>query len=173
MNRFEEEQFVHVYDLIFQGYELIIAGMQGKALEQYRKVEDAYHKLPDTLKQKIQVYAVNLYKQINNARIDEDNASFLDNNDLKRFRFKDGSVVCSLIHLVYVTEKLSQSTWQCHVNSTKNEILDWIKFSLNEEKLADLLDGITDMKSVRDIIFRHILMSSDKVFNLDIGYCYI
>jgi hypothetical protein len=171
MNRFEEENFVNVYDLIFKGHELILSGTTIQAIEHYAKVEDAYSRLPDNLKVKLQAYAVNLYRSICNAKTNEEEENFLDNNDLRKFRFKNGTVITSLLQLIYVTESMQQITWQCHVNNSKNEILDWIKYTLNEKKLSNLLEGITDMKSVRDIVFKHLIMSSDEKFSIEESYC--
>lgn len=64
------------------------------------------------------------------------------------FYVKDGKVVKSLQELVDTIPTISDTTFEYHVNSNKNDFATWIKEGLGDPALADSIKRVKTKKGL-------------------------
>jgi hypothetical protein len=77
------------------------------------------------------------------------------------FRVFDGKKIHSIQDLITALERMEHSVFRIHVNSKKNDFAQWIRFVLNDKKLARLLRWTTTkettIQKIRSYIEEHYL----------------
>jgi len=152
MNNLDKQSLAEANELLFEGNEFLLNGDVERAQEAYRKLMTIYRNLPHTGKKRLYRYAMKLQ-----GRIKQKNSYVKKHTD---FEMYNGKVIKDLYHLVYVLDTISDSQLRCHVNSVRNDILEWIRYSMQDEELANLLQDITDKEEIKRIVLRHLLLRS-------------
>jgi hypothetical protein len=156
MDREDRENFMQLNSLVFEGNELLLSGNILEAERIYTKISDIYKALPQPLKIKAFGHARDLKSKINK------HMKSPRSNEIKSTYFSlfDGRVIKDLYHLVYALDTMDDLQWQCYVNHVKNDLYEWIKYTLQDHELADMLAGITDKEEIKLIVLRHLLMKN-------------
>lgn len=74
------------------------------------------------------------------------------------FVLRDGGVIKSLEELILVIKNIDKETFNYHVNDTKNDFANWVRYVFKLSRLADIISGYTyeDRKHIINAIQKHL-----------------
>jgi predicted house-cleaning noncanonical NTP pyrophosphatase (MazG superfamily) len=75
----------------------------------------------------------------------------------KAFYLKDGKVFSTLEKFSKELQSMTKDVFEHHVNSNKNDFKEWMKNSLNEEKLAQKVDKKIKKVEMELEVLRHLV----------------
>ena len=70
----------------------------------------------------------------------------------KQFHFRDGTSISSLDALKEKIETISYNEFYHHVNSTRNDFANWVRYVLKDDSLADALDKTTSIVETVEVM---------------------
>lgn len=73
-------------------------------------------------------------------------------NPEQQFHFRDGTSIASLDALKEKIETISYNDFYHHVNQSRNDFANWIRYVLKDENLADQLDKTTSIVETVEVI---------------------
>lgn len=76
--------------------------------------------------------------------------------EAKIFWTSDGKKLYNIRDLVEALEEMAEDTFRTHVNSQKNDFVQWIKLVLGEKRLARTLRWTTTLETTIEKIREHL-----------------
>ena len=77
-------------------------------------------------------------------------------SDGESFITREGEEIKSLVHLLETLNNTSEENFKHHVNETKNDYRDWVKYSVKDETLALELGKTNDLGKTKEIVKKRI-----------------
>jgi len=73
------------------------------------------------------------------------------------FILATGAPLKNIKELVDALDYMDQGVFEYHVNSEKNDFAEWIRWSLNEQELADTIRELSTIKETQNTIMKHLV----------------
>lgn len=73
------------------------------------------------------------------------------------FILATGVPLKNIKELVDALDYMDQGVFEYHVNSEKNDFAEWIRWSLQEQELADAIREISTIKETQNAIMKHLV----------------
>jgi hypothetical protein len=147
-----KETLLYVHRIVFDANEALLNGDVKMAQNIYCELMKVYKELPNELKIRAYQYASKLRRSI----IEKKTAPIRDEDGY--FVMYNGKVVRDLYHLVYVLDTITDSELLHHVSVVSNDLYFWIKRTLREENLAELIKGVRDRREIKETVLRYLLL---------------
>lgn len=68
------------------------------------------------------------------------------------FKAHSGQEIKNLKQLLHLLSEISEESFQKHVKDGKNDFAEWIRHSVDDEELADMLSDITEFDKTKKIV---------------------
>jgi len=93
----------------------------------------------------------------------EDELKLNDVHPDETFRTNTGEEISNLKQLMHVLEDISPDSFTHHVNDDKNDFSSWIRHSVKDDELADMVEKTTDFDKCKKIISDRIELLEKKI----------
>jgi len=93
----------------------------------------------------------------------EDEQKLADVHPDQTFRTQTGKEIKNLKQLLHVLEDISPDSFAHHVNGEKNDFGSWIRHSVKDDELADMIEKTTDFDKTKQIIGDRIALLEKKI----------
>jgi len=79
------------------------------------------------------------------------------------FKLNTGKEIKNLKQLLHVLKDISPDSFAHHVNDDKNDFANWIRDSVKDEELADMMERTTDFDKTKELINDRIALLDKKI----------
>lgn len=93
----------------------------------------------------------------------DDEKKLADVHPYSVFRVKNGKEIKNIKQLLKVLNSISHTSFSHHVNDEKNDFANWIRNSVGDEELAEMLEKTTDFKTTKEILSNRIELLEKKI----------
>ncbi len=93
----------------------------------------------------------------------DDEKKLADVSPDKTFKTHKGGEIKNLRQLQSVLGEISQESFEHHVNDERNDFANWVKHSVGDDELADMLEKTVDFEKTKRIIQDRISLLEKKV----------
>jgi len=93
----------------------------------------------------------------------EDNQKLEDVHPDETFKTNNGQEIKNLKQLMHVLSEISQSSFDHHVNDDSNDFANWIRHSVKDPELADMVQASKDFEKTKEIINDRIQVLEKKI----------
>jgi len=96
------------------------------------------------------------------VKVHDDEKKLADVHPDSIFRVKNGKEIKNIKQLLKVLNSISHTSFSHHVNDEKNDFAAWIRTSVGDPELAEMLEKTTDFKSTKEILSDRIELLEEK-----------
>jgi len=93
----------------------------------------------------------------------DDEAKLKDVHPDETFKASTGTEIKNLKELIHLLDGISPHSFEHHVNDEKNDFAAWIRHSVSDNELAELLESTTDFDKTKQIVSDRIQLLEKRI----------